>query len=226
MADFRNSPSFRLPNERERAAVFGRTGSGKTVFLTWLLSHASIEDRPWIIIDHKNDNYLKRLPRVERIKLGELPKYPGLYIVNARFDDDDAVETYLHRILERGNTGVFTDEGASIPQREPKYSGLKAIFAQGRSKRTPILFATQRPSWINKSVLAESDFFASFHLQNADDRERSLKFMPPQAERRLDDYHSHWYDVKKDAYFVISPVDEAETLQRLEDRLKPRKTLI
>lgn len=217
---------FRLPNVRERAAVFGRTGSGKTVFLTWLLSMSSIDEQPWIILDHKDDNYLKKLPRVEQIELGELPKHPGLYRVSAKFTDDEAVDGYLHRILERGNTGIFTDEGYSIPQREPKYVGLKSVFAQGRSKRTPILFATQRPSWINMSVLSESDYFARFHLSHVDDRERAAKFMPGVPDERLDDYHAYWYDVKQDAYFHLLPVDENETMQRLDERLKPRRAFV
>lgn len=217
---------FKVPNARERAVVLGRNGTGKTVFLTWLLSLASIEERPWIIIDHKNDGYLKNLPRVQKIKIGELPKYPGLYIVNPKFSDDDAIDTYLHRILERGNTGIFTDEAASIPQREPKYLGLKSIFAQGRSKRTPILLASQRPSWINRSVLSEGDYYASFHLLHDDDRATARKFMPEAVENRLDDYHAHWYDVKQDAYFVIAPVSEDDTMQRLDERLKPRRSFI
>lgn len=217
---------FRLPNTRERAVVMGRTGSGKTVFLTWMLSHASIDERPWIVIDHKKDGYLANLPRIEEINLGTLPKYPGLYIVKPGFQEDDAVDEYLHRILARGNIGIMTDEGSSIPQREPRYLGLKSIFAQGRSKRTPILFGTQRPSWINKSVLSESDYFACFHLSYAPDRDRAKEFMPAQVEDRLDRFHSHWYDVKQDAYFVVQPVDEQDALQRLDERLKPERVFL
>ena len=218
---------FRLPNARERAVVFGRTGSGKTVFMTWLLSHASIDERPWIIIDHKNDGYLAKLPRVQKIRLGELPKSPGLYIVNPSYKEDEAVDNYLHAILTRGNTGVFTDEGSAIKQAEPRYVGLKALFAQGRSKRTPVLFATQRPSWINKSVLSEGDYYALFHLQNGEDRDRARSFMGDiDLEQRLDEYFCHWYDVKQNASFKIRPVNEDETFERLEDRLRPRRTFL
>jgi DNA helicase HerA-like ATPase len=217
---------FKLPNSKERVVVFGRTGSGKTVFLTWLLSMASIDERPWIIIDHKNDGYLKNLPRVEKIKLGELPKQPGIYIVNPQMTQDEELDAYLHKILSKGNTGVFTDEGSTIPQREPRYVGLKSLFAQGRSKRTPILFATQRPSFLNQSVLSEGDYYAAFHLQHEPDRERAARFIPGGIEPRLDDYHSRWYDVKQDAHFVIPPVDEDQALERIDRRLKPRINLL
>jgi len=218
---------FKLPNSRERVAVFGRTGSGKTVFMTFLLSRASITERPWIIIDHKNDDYLTKLPYAEQIKLGTLPKYPGLYIVKPSFQQDEEVDAYLHSILRKGNIGVFTDEGSSIKQAEPRFTGLKSIFAQGRSKRTPILFATQRPAWINKSVLSESDYFACFHLQTQQDKDRVHDFMTIlDEETPLDRFHCHWYDVKQDRYFRLSPVNEQETLQVLEDRLKPDRCFL
>lgn len=214
---------LKLPVGTERAAVFGRTGSGKTIFLTFLLSHASIETRPWIIIDHKQDEYLRNLPRVQEINRGEIPRAPGVYISSWNFDNQEELEVYLHRIIGRGNVGLFTDEGSSLPQREPRYTGLKEIFAKGRSKRVPVLFATQRPAWLNQSILSESDYFASFYLQNEPDRDRVASFIPGGVEERLDDYFAHWYDVKRDARMVIAPVDEDEALQRLDERLKPKR---
>lgn len=213
---------FDLPRISDRVAVFGRTGSGKTVFLTWLLSMATIDEIPWIVIDNKRDGYLRALPRVREIAVGELPRAPGLYIAHPGVNDDDAVDTWLHAILRRGRTGVFTDEGASLPQREPKYRGLKALFAQGRSKQTPVLFATQRPSFINRSILSEADFFALFRLQHADDRDRAGRFFPDRlGDARLPAYHAHWYDVKRDDYYRLTPVDPDAILETISDRLAP-----
>lgn len=217
---------FRLPDISERAMVFGRTGSGKTVFMTWLLSRASITEIPWIVIDHKQDAYLAGLPRIKEIDIGELPRHPGLYLVKANYRHDTRVDELLSAVLAKGNIGVFTDEASSIPQREPRFVGLKSLFAAGRSKRTPVLFGTQRPSWINKSVLSESDFFAGFYLQNEDDMARARKFVGARFDERLPSYHAHWYDVKQDAYFRLLPVDEADTMQVLDERLKPRQRLI
>lgn len=218
---------FRLPGISERAVVFGRNGSGKTRMLIWLLSHASIETIPWVIVDYKKDKELVSLPRVKKIKVGELPRHPGVYIMQPSLRTDiDTMDEYFHRVLEQGNVGIFTDEGKSVPQQEPRYTAFAALLAQGRSKRTPVLFATQRPAWINKSLLSEGDYYALFHLQNADDKERVHKFMPPNIETRLDDYHSHWYDVKQDKYFVLGPVSQDETLERFEERLKPRRTFL
>lgn len=219
---------FKLPGATERAVIFGRTGSGKSVFMVWLLSHASIDERPWIILDYKQDRYLKSIPYIKPLALGKLPKEPGVYLVNVdyRNDDETEVDEYLFDILRKGNIGVFTDEGSNLPQREPKFRGLKAIFAQGRSKRVPFLFATQRPAWINKSVLSEADYYVSFALATDGDKARVREFMPDQVARPLATYHCHWYDIKQDAYFTVSPVNEDETFDRLSERLKPKIRLI
>jgi DNA helicase HerA-like ATPase len=222
------SVKFKLPNATERAVIFGRTGSGKSVFMVWLLSHASIEERPWIILDYKQDHYLKSIPYAQKLKLGDLPKKAGIYIVNIdyRNDAEETVDDYLFSILKRGNIGVFIDEGSNLPQREPKYRGLKAIFAQGRSKKVPFLFATQRPAWINKSVLSEADYYVSFALATDSDKARVKEFMPEEATGPLAAYHCHWYDIKQDAYFMVRPVNEDETFNRLSERLKPKIRLI
>jgi DNA helicase HerA-like ATPase len=220
-------PLFTLPSDRSRACIFGRTGSGKTVFATWLLSHASIDTQPWIIIDYKRDSYLKSLPYVQKIKLGELPREPGLYIIAADFGQEDDVDVYLHRMIARGDIGLFTDEGANLPHQQPRYTGLRTIFAQGRSKRVPVIFATQRPAWINRSVLSESDFFSLFDLSVSEDRQRANSFMPDEVRQRgLDEYHSYWYDVKRKALMIVRPVDEPDTIARLAERLRPRIVMI
>lgn len=217
---------FILPASSEHTAVFGRNGSGKTVFLTWLLSHASITERPWIIIDHKQDQYLSSIPRINKIKFGELPKHAGLYLMRAGANDDDRLDQYLYSVLARGETGIFTDEGYSMPQREPRYRGFKTVLSQGRSKHVPVLFATQRPSWINKSILSESNYFAAFHLHLVSDKKRALEFMPARSVERLDDYHAHWYDVRRDAYMQIAPVDNDESFSRIDQRLRPRVRML
>lgn len=218
--------TFRLPGPTERTVVFGRTGSGKTVFLTWLLSMQRLDARPWIVLDLKRDLYLRGLPRIEPLEFGKLPRHPGLYympVLTTQFDD---LDSFLYKILSKGNIGLFCDEGASIPQQEPSRRGLKALFSQGRSLRIPILLATQRPAWVNQSILSEGDYYAAFHLSHAPDRKRVGEFMPGYDGTRLDDYHSRWYDVKQDRSYVLGPANEAEAMERIEDALRPATKLI
>lgn len=213
---------FTFPKNSDRTVVFGSTGSGKSVFMTWLLSHASIDKMPWIILDYKKERYIKSIPRVETLKLGTVPKHAGLYKVDVSFDDNLLVDNYLRDILAKGQIGIFADEGASLPQQEPRFTALKTVFAQGRSQHVPFLFGTQRPSWINRSVRSEGSYYAAFHMHNESDRKLAKEFMPQGIDKRLKPYHCYWYDVGRDVLLQLSPVNADEIMNRFDIRLKPK----
>lgn len=178
-------------------------------------------------MDFKRDNYLRKLPFVTPIEIGDLPRKPGVYYLPVRPNEDDgAINDYLFQILERGNIGFFCDEASNIPQREPKYRGLKAILAQGRSKKVPVILASQRTAWLNQSIISETEYFAAFQFNQDADKKRLAEFMPDSAKSTLDDFNSHWYDIKRNAYFRLKPVDEQATFERLSERLKPKVRLI
>ena len=89
-----------------------------------------------------------------------------------------------------------------------------------------VIACFQRPAHINRSVLSESEFFAVFHLQSEADRKRVYDFSPSKMklEKRIDDYHCRWYDVKRDFICTLSPVPNDDVIkQEFEERLKPRR---
>ena len=109
-----------FPNDSHRHAIFGRTGTGKTVFGLWCLSQRSYDKIPWIIIDFKRDKVIRRLPQLTEVRIDQAPpKHRGLYVVRpSPADADDGLVTqYIYRIwaregLEhssRQGTGLFID---------------------------------------------------------------------------------------------------------------------
>lgn len=217
---------FRLPDDTKRTIILGRTGSGKTKFSRWLLSMSPIESMPWIVIDYKQSGDYSDIPFAQTLKKMTLPDKPGVYILNADYRDDEKMDAFLFSVLKRGNTGLLFDEGAAVPQREPRFVGLKSVLAQGRGKRVPVIFNSQRPKHINKSLLSEGDFFARFHLSYGGDADYVNEFMPPLAQTHLPDYHSHWYDIGRQNLFQIGPVDDDDTLYRFDERLRPKRRLL
>lgn len=217
---------FRLPGPSHRVSLIGSTGSGKTQLGAWLLAKAAFDRMPYTIVDYKGDDLLNASDRIIELDLKETPKKPGLYIIHPRPKvDDDLVEDFMQRIWAQENSGFLFDEGYMVPQ---KGGAFNAILTQGRSKKIPAIVLTQRPSWVSRFVFSEAEFFGVLRLNDLDDQLTVRRFLPRDkidiTKTRLPEYHSHWYDVGKDAAFQLAPVPDADTIaEMIHSRLQPRK---
>jgi len=212
---------FRLPGPRDRLAVLGRTGSGKTHFAAWSLSHGNWDKVPWIIIDYKHDPLIKEIPQAKEIGLNDkIPKHSGLYVVHPQPSQTKEVEALLWRIWQKGHTGLWVDEGHILPDK----GSLQALLSQGRSKSIPVIILSQRPVWLNRFVLSESGFFSVFSMNDKRDRQTIQSFLPGiSLETKLPARHSYYYDVGQDRAYQMQPVPNTdEILTRFVDR-NPRQ---
>lgn len=217
---------FKFPTVNQRLAIIGRTGSGKTQFAAWILSHAAFDKQPYVIVDYKGDQLLGSIDKAEEIELNFVPKHSGLYIVRPRPDQGELVERWLWKVWEREKVGLYFDEMYLVP--DPARGGaLRSIFTQGRSKRLPVIGLTQRPRHISRFLFSEADAFAVFHLNTRGDNLAVEEFTPIDTRQRLPDYHCRWYDVNRDTQFILRPVPNADDiLARFEDRLKQKRKFL
>src|SRR5574337_795407 len=134
---------MRLPNNQQRLVIVGRTGSGKTRAGLWHLSTRNFNS-PWIIVDYKRDELIAQSPAVELGLNEKIPKN-GLYVIRPDPTDEDnsAVENLMMRCWDRGNIGLYFDEGFMVPDEK----ALRMILTQGRSLRVPVIMVSQRPVW-------------------------------------------------------------------------------
>lgn len=213
--------TINLPTTRERIAVIGRTGTGKTIAGLWHLSNAPFDLMPYVIIDFKTDEHINGIARAEYIGLHDTPKQQGIYIVQPH-PDDDSLGTFMERIWQRGNTGVFVDEGYMMRTNTEVEKRFVYLLTQGRSKRIPMIVLTQKPVWISRFVFSESDYFQVFHLNDIRDHKTVDSFLPSTRRLgKLPDYHSLYYDVKRNKLSYLSPVpDEESILEKIDERLK------
>ena len=215
---------FRFPSNTQRTAILGRTGSGKTQFAAWLLSHAPFHKQPYVIVDYKYDQLLNDIEGVREIGLKETPKKPGLYIVHPQPDDDEGIESFMMNIWKKERIGIYIDEGYMINKNSP---GLTALLTQGRSKHIPAIVLSQRPAWLNRFILSEADYYSVFHMNDRRDQKTVEGFLPGNIDERLPDYHCRWYDVSKDKSFILQPVpDRDNILARFNERLKQKRSFI
>lgn len=211
-----------LPDNEKRTAVIGSTGSGKTRFAVWLLSTRDFDKRRWFIFDFKGDELIEAIDAKEISVHKKPPEKPGLYVVRPIPErDDKAVEAFLWAIWKDGWAGIYIDEGYMLGSRNP---ALNACLTQGRSKKIEMIILSQRPVWMSRFVFSEANFFAIFNLTDEDDRKQVARFVGPGGVKPLPDFHSTWYDVKRQRGVVFSPVPgDAELLAVFDQRLR-RKT--
>lgn len=217
-------PEFRLPSLSEHVAVVGRNGTGKTFMGAWLLSVAPFDRIPFVIVDYKGDELLNALPNVKEISFKDKIKKPGVYIIHPGLDDDDRMIDFLWQVWQRGNTGLFFDEGYMVPGQLERQNPFNAILTQGRSKRIPSIILSQRPVRLSKFAFSESSHFCIFDLNSRTDQKIVGDYIPAYDGQPLPQFYSHWYDVKANALFTMQPVPDSAIIQQtFEDRLKPTR---
>lgn len=215
--------TFRLPNVTQRITIVGRTGSGKTVFGTWLLSVSPFHKQPYIIIDYKRDELLNSVDRIREIGLNEkIPSRPGLYIVHPVPEtDNDAVNDFLYKVWSQQDTGLFYDEAYMIPWRKGAFEG---ILTQGRSLHIPNIILSQRPAWVSQYAFSEADFLVAFHLNKPQDRDRITDITGGNIDALLPDHYCRYFDVATNKMIILEPCPPPETImQTMHERLKPEK---
>jgi hypothetical protein len=201
----------RIPDETQRIAIVGATGSGKTQAELWQLSARDIDTRPWVIFNWKGDASIDGIPGAEFIDLDVIPIKPGIYIYHPHPDQGPEVEQIMWVIWERGGIGVVIDEGYMVGRNNPAF---RAILTQGRSKEIPVIVLSQRPNWMDRFVFSEADFYQVFRLNDKRDQKAVREFFPAEIEKKLPPYHSYYYDVAKDRVSVLRPVPEIEIIYR------------
>lgn len=207
---------MRIPDETNRIAIVGATGTGKTIAELWQLSQRDINIRPWIVFNWKADKNIDGIPGAHFIELDELPIEPGVYIYHPHPQQTDEVEHIMWAVWERGGIGLVIDEGYMVGVRNPAF---RAILTQGRSKEIPVIVLSQRPVWMDKFVFSEAEFFQVFRLQNSDDNKAVQKFIPkPKLEKihpiegTIPKFYSWYYDAGEDKLSLLGPVPSIDII--------------
>lgn len=203
--------------------MVGRTGSGKTFAAVWLLANAGFDEKPWVVVDYKNDELINAIDRAERITYDDIPEEPGIYILRVIPGDteDGKISEWFKRVWEHENIGLYIDEGYMIKPRDPWFN---ACLTQGRSKHIPMIILSQRPVWLSRFVFSEADYFLVFELTHEGDRDTIHEYIRDDAgllEQPLPLYHSYYYNVAAKDLRGLKPVpDGAELLAQIDQRLE------
>ena len=214
-----------FPNDTQHHAIIGANGSGKTQAGLWFLSRRSYLSKPWVIYDWKYDDLIAEIEGIQELSVfDKIPERAGLYIVHPEPDQADAVDLQFRQIWSQENTGVYIDEGYMLGVKSREF---RSLLTQGRSKHIPLIILSPRPSWIDRFVFTESQFFSVFRLQHSDDLKSVQQFIPYDISERLPKYWSYYYDVNANELAKMEPVpDRKIIIQTFNSRLRTIKKII
>lgn len=229
-------PALRGPTEQQRVIILGRTGSGKSQFAIALLSTRDWENgKPWIIIDYKGEDLILDIMKANKGLVTEIkvtdnpPKKPGLYYMHPTPKvDDAAMEAFMWKVWKNGHTGLFIDEGYMIPEKD----AFDTLLTQGRTLHIPIICLYQRPAWMSRFAVAQSDFRVVFALDDERDEKTASQFVKPAQVNGqritvfdpLTPYSCLWYDVGQGFSYVLPPAPDREAIiETFTKRLLPRR---
>lgn len=239
---FRKPRSFEFPGPRDRVAIFGATGKGKSVFTIWLFSEcADFEKKPWVFVDYKGEDLITRLVSEKLAEVVSVdkppPRKPGIYVLKPSPKETDLVAKWIWQVWDNGKTGLVFDELYMVPEfKGAAGTGgpLKSILTQGRSKEIPVWGLAQRPVDINLHMITEAQFIAEFFLKKKEDRQRVRSYIPDdnvifESEKRLPEYWCRWYDDKRDVGLCLKsappPQEIVDTIETRVHAMQNRRKL-
>lgn len=213
---------IRLPGPTDRTAIVGRTGTGKTVAAIWHLSEQDFNERPWVMLNFKNDALINQIERAERIGLNRVPVEPGIYKIDVTPYSSDQLPAWFRQVWEQGNIGLLIDEGYRI---NPRDEWFNACLTQGRSKQISMIILSQRPVWLSRFVLSEATYIQVFDLTHKEDEDVVRGYIrdderQDELDKPLPPFYSFYYDVARKQLDVFAPVPgEDEILDVIDRRL-------
>lgn len=162
----------------DRAAIVGRTGSGKSVLLRHLLSGYSRA----VLLDPKGRAAMDGWPVV--YGSGELVKrWPAEPRVVCRPGAGEDRRAWLDRVCwhvyRHGETALGIDEVVGVVDANRRSAGFDACMTQGRELGITGLTCTQRPRGVPPTILSEADHVFVFALNREDDRKAVAETIGP-----------------------------------------------
>lgn len=196
----------------DRIAVFGGTGTGKSILTQVLFRSLPVQ---WhkVIVDITDS-----IIEPTALTFYDAADIPWDKAWNLRFVPDiDAdleqqiSELYLN-IFEHGACWVWLDEANEVSTAHRTAWGLRKVLLQGRKAYIGHASCTPRPADISKSIITQSQYIITFTLVDFDDRIRVARFFgmsPDELDTYFEKLQEHeylFYDVRYRNLYIVPAV--------------------
>jgi hypothetical protein len=221
-----------LPEIRfnDRLAIFGQTGTGKSILAHFLFRTIHVrlptEKRPdakWrLIIDVMDAVYDDAFPFYDPLEIpwNESPSLRFVPNLASPQLEEDFNNLYLS-IMAHGDVWVWLDEANEVSTAHRTIPGLRQVLLQGRKLQIGHCAVTPRPVDITKSIFTQSQHLFIFPLTDNDDRTRVAKNLGMESDEfeaimaELPDFAYLWYDVRNRVLLEM-PALPLEVIKELE----------
>ena len=154
----------------ERAAIIGKTNSGKT-----FLAQKLLNDFQYVVVldskgtinwtGYKIYRSLKQLVKAREDKLIYRPN-----IKEVR--DEKIIDAFFFWVYERQRTCLYIDEVFAVVSGNSIPDGYHACLTRGRERDITLISSTQRPKRIPQEILSEAENLYIFKLRLENDRDK------------------------------------------------------
>ncbi len=191
----------------ERWLILGKTGSGKSEYVKYLLRMVA-KQYPVVIVDPKEFWLGKKPEWAGRKEPGTVDKPHLVNEFNPKWrvqllqpdeEDDNRLEHLCRAILKRGNIFVYFDEteGIATATHVPAY--IRRVWKTGRSLGVGAWAATQVPTGIPKLFKSQAEHFVVMKVGEEDaELAASLVHVPEEEVSALKKYEWIHYDTNMD----------------------------
>ena len=162
---------------------------------------------PKIILDTKGEDKFDRFltgDNIEVVKLKEfrklqyakLPEYTVIRPSRFELAESDLLDLYPDKIYTMGKPCFFfVDELYQLHHNGRAGAGLLGVLTRGRSKGITFLGGCQRPTWISRFCLTESQKFYIYRLLDTRDRKNLAEIIFGFGRvKPAEKFHFHFYD--------------------------------
>jgi hypothetical protein len=196
-----------IPARGERAFIVGQTGSGKTAFACWIVKRTPIT--PFVIFDTKEETKFDRFENSISVSSWEavleattqnendepMPDYIVFRPPVEELNDPDALDNYLARFYaDFRNAGCFIDEAYTFHKGARAGPGLTGLLTRGRSRGLTTIMCAQRPAWISRFAITETQKQYVFKLVDKRDKKTLSDIIPNFDELPDPPKFGFWYN--------------------------------
>lgn len=128
------------------------------------------------------------ITELDNIETDKIIFNPGYYE-----QTEDLFNQFFDWVFLRENTIVWIDEVMGLANAHRMPRSLLRIYTQGRSKNVGLWACSQRPKGIPSIILANSDYYFIFNMNNINDRKAVYEQTGMRELLTLPKGHNFWY---------------------------------